>query len=305
MATAFLRPAVAGSSSPTADSLAEQIAASDRRAGAVSHLTEEAGYDPAGFEILRSMQDRHFWYLGRHRFLLHALRRQLQSAFPGRQDLAAVDLGGGCGGWIKYLRQRAPNLFQELVLADPSPTALRIAHHELGESTALWRANALTLDWRERFDVVFLLDVLEHIEDDVLALKNIWRGLRPGGLVVVAAPALQRFWSYNDDLEGHVRRYSRNDFSKLAAGTGFRLRHSRYFMFLLSPLLLAQRCRRPPLERMTAEQVVAWRRHTHRLPWPPLNQLLRLVFSCEAPLGDRVPFPWGASVVAILEKPRC
>jgi SAM-dependent methyltransferase len=264
---------------------------------------DESGYDPRAFAILRDMQERHFWYRGRHRFLLHAVRRHVRAGFPGRRDLAAVDLGGGCGGWIKYLRQHAPDLFDELALADPSPTALGMARSVLGESVPLMRADARDLGWRERWDVIFLLDVLEHIKDDECVLHEVYRALRPGGLAVIATPALQSLWSYNDDLEGHVRRYSRADFASLAHRTGFGLRHSRYFMFFLSPLLVASRLRRPRLAEKTPAEIMALRARTHRVPPAPLNAVLNFIFSCETPLGKLLPFPWGSSMLALIEKP--
>ncbi|MBN8900772.1 MAG: hypothetical protein J0H57_07010, partial [Rhodospirillales bacterium] len=65
----------------------------------VVHRDEE--YDSREFAMLRRMQGGHFWYRGRHRFLLHAVRRHAPR--PAR----AVDLGGGCGGWVDYLAKSA------------------------------------------------------------------------------------------------------------------------------------------------------------------------------------------------------
>src|SRR5262245_8943051 len=73
----------------------------------VQHRDEE--YDSDAFDILRDMQGRHFWYRGRHRFLLHAVRQVL-----GADELKpcwAIDLGGGCGGWNAYLQDREPGMF--------------------------------------------------------------------------------------------------------------------------------------------------------------------------------------------------
>ena len=88
--------------------------------GQVTHREEE--YDSGWFEILLDMQARHFWYAGRHRFLLRAVRNQLKRAGGGevKKGLRAIDLGGGCGGWVRYLNQRtggAGGMFSELVLS--------------------------------------------------------------------------------------------------------------------------------------------------------------------------------------------
>src|SRR5438874_2538868 len=65
----------------------------------VHHRDDE--YDPAGFDVLLRMQERHFWYRGRHRFLLAAVQEQVRGHGAPARPLRAVDLGGGCGGWIR------------------------------------------------------------------------------------------------------------------------------------------------------------------------------------------------------------
>ncbi|MEQ8791559.1 MAG: class I SAM-dependent methyltransferase [Pirellulaceae bacterium] len=267
----------------------------------VTHREDE--YDSSGFDALLDMQSRHFWYRGRHRFLLHALRREMR-----RNDNAArgsaVDLGGGCGGWVRYLVDEAPDLFAECALADSSRRALDKARDVVGERVRRYQVDLLDVQWTDRWDVAFLLDVLEHIPDDVGAMRQVAQLLRPGGVALVATPALQCFWSYNDDLAHHVRRYSRRDYARLAKQCGLSLQWSRYFMFFLSPLLVGSRLFRPDIERMSPEEIRQHLESTHRVPGPLANHLLSAVFSAETPLGHAVPFPWGASVLAVLKKPR-
>ena len=96
----------------------------------VLHCDEE--YDSRGFEVLRDMQSRHFWYQGRHRFLLRAYEQHL-AAMPGSSGGSqAIDLGGGCGGWISYLQAHLPGKFGELALSDSSLKALKLAGPVVG-----------------------------------------------------------------------------------------------------------------------------------------------------------------------------
>jgi len=263
----------------------------------------DVAFDKAGFDHLVQMQERHFWYLGRHRFLLCALRDQLGKLSARQHGLCGVDLGGGCGGWLKYLHRHDPGLFAELALADSSPHALQRAETVVGDFAACHRVDLLALGWKERWDVAFMLDVLEHIADDRGALLQVRESLRPGGLLFITVPALQLFWSYNDDIDHH-RRYARRDFEELARETDMELCRARYFMFLLSPLLLVSRLKRPDLSRMTRQEILALLLRSHRVPFAPLNQLLRGIFSLETPLGWRFPLPWGTSILAVLRKPR-
>ncbi len=267
----------------------------------VQHREDE--YDSHNFEQLRRMEERHFWYAGRYRFILNCVNRQLRRSSSQASPFRAIDLGGGCGGWIKYLNDNAPGRFAELALADSSLRGLGLATKVVGAEVNRYQIDLLDLQWRDRWDVAFLLDVLEHIPDDVKALEQIYTALRPGGLLFVATPALKFFWSYNDKAAHHVRRYSRDDFRRLAAAANFECRSTRYFMFLLSPLLMLSRLKRPNLEEMSADQIREHCARTHRVPAAPVNQALRLVFSLETPVGCWLPFPWGTSVLGVFRKP--
>jgi SAM-dependent methyltransferase len=217
--------------------------------------------------------------------------------------LRAIDLGGGCGGWVRYLNERAPGLFAELALSDSSTRALRLAAPVVGAQVRRYQIDLLRLGWENRWDVAFALDVLEHIPDAAEAVRQIGRALTPGGLLVVTLPALHFFWSHYDELVGHQRRYSRADLAAWAGAEALELVASRYFMFFLSPLVLLSRFRRPDLARMSAAEVREYLGRVHRPPSRPVNALLGLVFGAETPLGLSVPFPWGTSVLGIFRKP--
>ena len=267
----------------------------------VSHREEE--YDSAGFDTLLHMQERHFWYRGRHRFLLHALNRTARRHLPGRTDLRGVDLGGGCGGWVHYLRARAPKLFSELALADSSPRALEMAGPVVGDSTPRYQIDLLNLGWTERWDVAFLLDVVEHIPQDLEVFRQAFAALRPGGLLFVTCPALRAFWSYNDVLAHHCRRYSRADFHRLGTAAGFDVLRTRYFQFFLSPLYVLSRAFGPNSSKLRPEEIRVRAERAHRIPSRPINGALGLAFGLETPLGWHVPFPWGTSILGVYRRP--
>ena len=269
----------------------------------VTHRDDE--YQETGFDVLLEMQERHFWYRGRHRFLLSALRRELRRRKSEKAPpMNAIDLGGGCGGWIRYLQRHCPGCFAELALGDSSRKALQMAQPVIGTQTSRYQIDLQQLGWDERWDVAFLLDVLEHIPEDAAALREIRAALRPGGLLFVTTPALKFFWSYNDEIGGHQRRYSRQDFSRLARACGLELCYSRYFMFLLSPLYLLSRRNRPDLESMSPQEIAEHLQRAHRTPIAPVNAALSFAFALETPLGLTVPFPWGTSILAVFRRPR-
>jgi 2-polyprenyl-3-methyl-5-hydroxy-6-metoxy-1,4-benzoquinol methylase len=269
-----------------------------RRASAVHR---EAEYDSRGFAVLARMQEEHFWYLGRRRFLDRLITRHLPPS--QRRGRRVIDLGAGCGGFIRYAH--SAGLFPEstLAVADSSLEALTFCKQTLPAETDAYQIDLMDLGWSKRWDVAFLLDVIEHIPDDNGALREVFEALSPGGFCLVTVPALKQFWSWNDDAVGHQRRYSASDLSERLSGAGFRVLDARYFMFLLSPLLLVSRItsgRRA--ENLSDDERWALVEKSHAVPPGPINRLMSSVFNLETPLGHRLRFPWGTSVVALGQK---
>jgi len=264
------------------------------------HRWEE--YDEAALPLILGMQRRHFWYRGRHRFILQRLRRSLHTDAGGENGLRCIDIGGGCGGWIEYLHDREPDLFAEMGLGDSSEKALEMAGPVVGGFASRYRVDLLDLPWNDFWDVIFILDVLEHMDEDLEALKSARDSLRPGGLLMMTVPALEFFRSDNDRIVRHRRRYSRSDIRNLAECAGMTLLSADYFMFLLSPLFIVSRMFGRVPEGASREAEMAHLKRTHRVPAAPVNGLLSMVFALETPLSGIVRFPWGTSILGVLRK---
>ncbi len=264
------------------------------------HRNEE--FDELGCEMLLQMQREHFWYFGRHALLLNVLRTEVARHGESGKVLRAIDLGGGCGGWLEFLHTRHPRMFQELALGDSSYRALTLAQPVVGAFATRYQVDLLDLGWRDEWDVVFLLDVLEHIEDHEEVLRQVRASLRPGGLLFVTSPALRLFWTCNDDLSLHRRRYSKRDLRDLSERTQLEALRLEYFMFLLSPALWFSRILYRPTKAATPVQQRDYLARMHRVPPRPLNWLLKRVLSVEGALVDWVSFPWGSSILAVFRR---
>ena len=262
----------------------------------------EDEYDEAGFDLLVAMQRDHFWYRGRHQLLLNVLRREIGLERNAARPLRVIDLGGGCGGWLEYLHTEGAELFDELALGDSSIRALKLAEPVVGRFATRYQIDLLDLDWSETWDVVFLLDVIEHIPMHAEVLRQARKSLRPGGLLFVTTPALNAFWTYNDVLAHHQRRYNKQDFRELARATGLELVRTNYFMFFLSPALLLSRLLTRPRSDATPEELQATLARTHRIPAQPINAMLKGVLAAEAAMVNLVSFPWGTSILAVFRR---
>ena len=164
-----------------------------------------------------------------------------------------------------------------------------------------YQIDLMNLGWEDEWDIAFMFDVIEHIPDDIEAVRHVIKALKPGGLLFVATPAFQQFWRYNDDHANHLRRYTRGDFRVIAEQTGLKLLDSRYFMFFLSPLYVLSRLK-PGFGKLSQEEKRKVVEDHHKVPALPINAALTAVFATETPLGHWLPFPWGTSILGVFRR---
>jgi len=103
--------------------------------------------------------------------------------------------------------------------------------------------DARQIPFVDEFDVIGAFDVLEHIEEDELVLREIHKALKPGGGMMLTVPQHQFLWSPTDELACHVRRYEALDLKQKLKSAGFSLKRVTSFVSLLFPLMVASRLR--------------------------------------------------------------
>jgi len=135
---------------------------------------------------------------------------------PGR---TVIDVGCGTGGLISSLSSR-----YRCIGIDPSRDTIDCANQlasavDFRQGTAAANANAIM-----QADLVLLMDVIEHVENDRALLTDIVNAMRPGSLLLIAVPAGPELISLYDDLAGHFRRYDAKMLRAACAGLPLRLR---------------------------------------------------------------------------------
>ena len=235
----------------------------------------------------------YFWLTSHNEIVERALMPHLHPVGAGRGGrLRILDLGCGPGWTLERL-----GLLGEAYGVEYSMTALGFARQRglgrlvAGDGLALPLASAA-------FDCVTAVEVLEHFEDDASVVREAWRVLRPGGLLLVTVPAFMALWRHHDELYGHHRRYARRQLIALLETAGFRVLRCEYIkcLFFL-PLLLWARMNRP-----SAKGAAAARDDFFALPrW--LNELLRLQIVWETRLHLNRLAPFGVSLLAVAQRP--
>jgi SAM-dependent methyltransferase len=145
-------------------------------------------------------------------------------------------------------------------------------------------------DWA---DAVLLLDVIEHVDDDVAALHAARRVARPGGVVMVSVPAYGWLWSGHDVTLGHRRRYTARRLRAALAAAELRVEHVGYFNTLLFPAIAAVR---------VAKRLGGGGGHDLHRPPALVNRALTALFALERHVVLRPGLPFGSSVLAVARR---
>jgi len=245
-----------------------------------------AGFDPELFSVLAATEEANFWFCARNRLILWALRRY----FPVMQRF--LEVGCGTGFVLSGVAKAFPaaSLAGSEIFVEGLPFAAgRVSGAEL------LQLDARRLPYYREFDVIGAFDVLEHIEDDKLVLREIHDALRAGGGVVLTVPQHPWLWSDEDVVAHHVRRYRPGELRDKLRATGFLVELDTSFVSLLLPLMWASRHARRFGSRPSSKPV-------RGLVLPkPLNVLLEWVMNLERHairLGVRFPFGGSRLIVA-------
>ena len=235
---------------------------------------------------MAELDERHWWFVARRRILRALIERRVRPPKNAR----ILEIGCGTGHNLAMLGG-----FGALKATELDDGARALATSRLGRAVAAAALPDLSMFKANSFDLIALLDVLEHVENDASALAAIRSRLKVGGKLLVTVPANRWMWSAHDAAHHHHRRYSNRELREVATEAGFRVDLLSHFNTFLFPPIAAARLASKLLGRESADDSI---------PPEPVNGLLRRIFGWEAPLVGRVPMPFGVSLVAIFTRPK-
>lgn len=235
------------------------------------------------YDRMAAHDSTHWWYRARRDILADYLTR-----YGGLPEGARIlEIGCGTGHNLPMLAG-----FGEVDAIEIDPEARAIASARLGKEVGAAPLPLLPDVPRGHYDLIAVLDVVEHIEDDVAALSAMRERLAPGGRILITVPAHQWMWSAHDVVNHHHRRYSKATLVKAITDAGLRPRKLGYFNSLLFPLAAGAR---------VAGRITGRDDSDDAPPPAPVNRLFEAVFRLERHLVGRVPMPPGVSIVTFAE----
>jgi SAM-dependent methyltransferase len=236
------------------------------------------------YDRMAAHDSTHWWYRARRDILADYLSR-----YGGLPDDARIlEIGCGTGHNLPMLAQ-----FGSVEAIEIDAAARAIASRRLGKPIGNAPLPALTGVARGAYDLIAVLDVVEHIEDDVGALTAMAECLKPGGKILITVPAHQWMWSAHDVVNHHHRRYSKKTLGAAIARAGLTHNGLRWFNSLLFPAAVAARA---------AGKLTGKDDSDDSPPVKPLNTAFEAIFGLERHLVGRVPLPPGLSIITLASR---
>lgn len=238
-------------------------------------------------DLTRQAEANHFWYHGFRQYVVPVMA----DVARGRTDLRILDCGCGTGHNLDVFAR-----FGHTVGMDMSDGGLALARDT---GRPLLKADAAHLPFPSAsFDVVTSFDMMQCMEADEEAVREMARVLKPGGALVLSMAALEVLHGDHSEVWQEFRRYTRTTARRLVEQAGLRPVRVSYMFGTLFPLMLVtrtwQRLLRPYRDVRDDRDIT--------VPAAPVNATLTAIVKGEARLSRHVEMPFGSSLLVVARK---
>lgn len=234
------------------------------------------------FDAMDELDGVHWWFRARRRIVLDVISRYLDC--NGRPRF--LDLGVGVGGVLAEVERLG-----DATGMDCSDIAIAYASERTNARLVKGEVPWDLANLDGNYDCVLMLDLLEHLDDDLDSLRQIPGLLAPRGILVLTVPAYQWLYSPRDVYHHHRRRYTKGEILSKLKASDLMPELISYYNTLLFPLAAVQRL----VSKFNHEEPGL------DLSMPPhiMNNLFERIFTSEKALLGRVPLPFGLSVISV------
>lgn len=242
----------------------------------------------AEYGNLDQVERDHWYYAGKREIAEHWIRSNRDI----KTTDTLLDFGAGTGRFASGFVGRC-----QVRVFDSYPESLAILRQRFSPESVLDPAGPAIPVPNASIDFVTALDVLEHLADDVAAVGEFHRILRPSGLAVITVPADMKLWSAWDVSLFHHRRYTRREIEALFDPARWEVIHSTYTNVFAYPAVLFSR----KWQQWTNAHSDQGRRIEDRVPTPWLNWFLRFLYVAPAKTSW-FPAPFGVSLLLVARR---
>lgn len=197
-------------------------------------LEEHSGMSPIGLDNCYKIEQEHFWYKYRRKIILYYFNKYIS------KNKEILEIGAGTGN---ISRQLMKDGYNNISVGEIHENGLRYAMTYGIEN--LYQFDITNSPFQNHFDAVGMFDVLEHINDDSLAIQNISKMLKNNGYFILTVPAHKWLWCREDQIAFHKKRYEINELLLLLKNNGFDIVLSKTLFVFILPLLFLRKLLHP------------------------------------------------------------
>ncbi len=252
------------------------------------------------YAIMDEVEGSHWWFVGRRAILDSFLKQivtRLQTAnaedLPAKtgtqndRTLRFLDVGCGTGANIEMLAS-----YGQAEGVDVSDDALEFCRRK-GLQVQKGLAETLPYD-DETFELTTALDVIEHLDDDIAGLKEMYRVTRSGGYSLIFVPAFMWLWGVQDDISNHRIRYTKRQIVERLKSAGYEIERATYANWTFFAPILAGRT----IMKLTGLKPES----ENNITISSLNGVFGKLFAAERHWLSKLNFPFGVSIVIVAKK---
>jgi SAM-dependent methyltransferase len=237
---------------------------------------------PKAYDEMSETEDHHWWFVARRKILLSKLKSLKLPA-----DAKILEVGVGTGGNLEML-----SAFGDVQGIEMNKDAIALANKKTGGAFKIHQGMCPDgiPKFNQKFDLICMFDVLEHVEKDTETLSAIRPLLKENGQLIITVPAYQWLWSMHDEHLHHQRRYTITKLRHDAETSGWKTMSSSYFNFMLFPVIALIRLKDKMLKNENFAGPDA--------PREPINGILTKIFGFESHILRWIKMPFGVSIMA-------
>lgn len=240
------------------------------------------------YQEMEKLEKFHWWFIYRQNILKIVLKNYLSNL---DKDATILDIGCGTGGNIQLLS----HFYKNIIGVEPNERAIEYCKGKNLPNIIKSGLPDLTGVEDSTADVILLFDVLEHVNDDSLALSVIKNKLKDGGYLILTVPAFAFLWSTHDEVFHHKRRYNIKQIKNMLKTLDLKIVKLSYLYFALFPLILFMRILKNFFKPLANAD-------DFQLNNKFLNTLLIAFLFPEKILLKYINFPVGSSILAVVKK---
>lgn len=239
---------------------------------------------PYLYEDLYLLEEKHWWHISKRRVVRNLIDTYNRVKYP-----KILDVGCGTGKNMEHLQK-----FGEVWGLDQSRRALDYCRKRGLKNLKLGDAEKTNFS-SNSFNIITMLDVLEHTDDDKV-LKEMSRILKKEGLLIITIPAFSWLWSKWDEVLHHKRRYNSQSLTEILKKNNFKIIKMTYlYSFLVLPALVIRNIKQKLYNKNEYPS-------DFKLSNPILNKLMQLISGIEFKLAQIKSISIGTTLLAVAKK---